>query len=337
MSNYKPTTRHLREVILYYFNNRKSSSEAHRMLLYAYGNGIISRGTCSNWYQSFEKGDFNLDKPTSRPLITREQEIEELLRWMLEDPGITQAEIAGKYGISQSKVSALVNSQEFNDKLKETGRDLKLEKITSRNPRREWEDKELVRLIHENPDISQRKLAKQLGLCQSTVSNRLKSLEIQNKLKEKGQRSTSKTPRREKEDKELVRLIHENPDITPRKLAEQLGFSRATVNRRLNSLEIQNKLKEKGQRSTLKTPRREREDKELVRLMNENPDITQRKLTEQLGLGLATVNKRINSPPNSGLISIKGILHQGNKLLFTGMLNLNVVVQAQMMLNALVA
>ncbi|GFW25306.1 hypothetical protein TNCV_5088711 [Trichonephila clavipes] len=43
MSAYEPNSRHLREVLIFYFNMKKSAAEAHRMLSNTYGEAAISK------------------------------------------------------------------------------------------------------------------------------------------------------------------------------------------------------------------------------------------------------------------------------------------------------
>ncbi|GFX62880.1 mariner Mos1 transposase [Trichonephila clavipes] len=42
MSAYEPNSRHLREVLIFCFNMKKSAAEAHRMLSNTYGEAAIS-------------------------------------------------------------------------------------------------------------------------------------------------------------------------------------------------------------------------------------------------------------------------------------------------------
>ena len=58
MSVYKPKSRHLREVLIFCFNMKKSVAEAHRMLSNTYGEAAISERTCREWFQRFKNGDF---------------------------------------------------------------------------------------------------------------------------------------------------------------------------------------------------------------------------------------------------------------------------------------
>ncbi|XP_015189883.1 PREDICTED: uncharacterized protein LOC107073703, partial [Polistes dominula] len=103
MSVYKPTMRHLREVLIYYFNSNAYASEAHEMLVHAYGEDIISKRTCERNFLLFRS----------------ERLIGELVRLRLKDPNITQADMGAIVGISLVTVSKFLRSQEYQNKLKE--------------------------------------------------------------------------------------------------------------------------------------------------------------------------------------------------------------------------
>ncbi|GFW18387.1 solute carrier family 23 member 1 [Trichonephila clavipes] len=61
MSAYEPNSRHLREVLIFCFNMKKSAAEAHRMLSNTYGEAAISERTCREWFQRFKNGGFDVE------------------------------------------------------------------------------------------------------------------------------------------------------------------------------------------------------------------------------------------------------------------------------------
>ena len=60
MSVYEPNSRHLREVLIFCFNMKKSAAEAHRMFSNIYDEAAISERTCHEWFQRFKNGDFDV-------------------------------------------------------------------------------------------------------------------------------------------------------------------------------------------------------------------------------------------------------------------------------------
>ncbi|GFT00526.1 solute carrier family 23 member 1 [Trichonephila clavipes] len=59
--DYDPNSRHLREILIFCFNMKKSAAEAHRMLSNTYGEAAISKRTCREWFQRFKNGDFDVE------------------------------------------------------------------------------------------------------------------------------------------------------------------------------------------------------------------------------------------------------------------------------------
>ena len=60
MSVYEPNSRHLREILIFCFNTKKSAAEAHRMLSNTYGEAAISERTYREWFQRFKNSDFDV-------------------------------------------------------------------------------------------------------------------------------------------------------------------------------------------------------------------------------------------------------------------------------------
>ena len=81
MSNFEPNKRHLRELLIYFFNLKKSAAEAHRFLLETYGEAALSERSCREWFQKFKNGEFDIeDKERSgRPKVYENAELEALL------------------------------------------------------------------------------------------------------------------------------------------------------------------------------------------------------------------------------------------------------------------
>jgi len=104
MSNFEPNKRHLRELLIYFFNLKKSAAEAHRLLVEAYGDAALSERSCREWFQKFKNGEFDVeDKERSgRPKVYEDAELEALLD---EDLCQTQKELAFTLGMTQQTIS----------------------------------------------------------------------------------------------------------------------------------------------------------------------------------------------------------------------------------------
>lgn len=109
MSKFKPNKRHLREILVYFFNIKKSAAEAHRLLVEAYGETALSERTCREWFQKFKNGDFDVeDKDRSgRSKIYENAELKELL---VEDSSQTQKKLALNLEVTQQAVSHRLKS-----------------------------------------------------------------------------------------------------------------------------------------------------------------------------------------------------------------------------------
>jgi len=55
------TKQYLREVLIFYFNWKKSAAEAHRMLVEIYGDTAPTDKSCREWFRRFKDGDFSVE------------------------------------------------------------------------------------------------------------------------------------------------------------------------------------------------------------------------------------------------------------------------------------
>lgn len=103
MESFVPNNRHLREVLLYFYNLKKSAAESHRLLVEAYGEHAFSDSMCRRWFRQFEDGIFDVDdaEREGRPKKFNDEQLEELLD---EDPCQTQAELAAVLNVDRSTV-----------------------------------------------------------------------------------------------------------------------------------------------------------------------------------------------------------------------------------------
>ena len=81
MSSFEPNKRHLRELLIYFFNLKKSAAEAHRLLVERYGKVALSEESCSEWFQKFKNGEFDIEdrERSRRPKVYEDVELNALL------------------------------------------------------------------------------------------------------------------------------------------------------------------------------------------------------------------------------------------------------------------
>ena len=59
MSNHIPTKHYLREVLILFFNSKKSTTESHRLLSETYGDYTSWIRTCEYWFRCFTSNDYD--------------------------------------------------------------------------------------------------------------------------------------------------------------------------------------------------------------------------------------------------------------------------------------
>ncbi|EGI69270.1 Mariner Mos1 transposase [Acromyrmex echinatior] len=93
MPSFEPNKRHLRELLIHFFNLKKSAAEAHRLLVEAYDEAALSERSCREWFQKFKNGEFDVEdkERNGRPKVYEDAELEVLLN---EGSCQTQKELA---------------------------------------------------------------------------------------------------------------------------------------------------------------------------------------------------------------------------------------------------
>ena len=95
MSSFEPNKRHLRELLIYFFNLKKSAAEswAYRLLVEAYDDAALNERSCRKWFQKFKNGEFDVENKerSGRPKVYEDAELEALLD---EDSCQTQKKLA---------------------------------------------------------------------------------------------------------------------------------------------------------------------------------------------------------------------------------------------------
>ncbi|EGI61409.1 Mariner Mos1 transposase [Acromyrmex echinatior] len=106
MSVYQPNSRHLREVLIFCFNMKKSAAEAHRMLSNSHGEAAINGRTCREWFQRFKNGDIDVeDRHSGREKVFEDAELETLLD---QESCQNQKELARSLRMTQQAISKRV-------------------------------------------------------------------------------------------------------------------------------------------------------------------------------------------------------------------------------------
>lgn len=104
MSKFEPNKRHLREVLLFAFNSKKSAAEAYRMIVEVYGESSLGETTCRDWFRRFKSGDFDVEDK-KRPGPAKKFEDQELEARLDEDSSQTQQQLADSLGVTHQAIS----------------------------------------------------------------------------------------------------------------------------------------------------------------------------------------------------------------------------------------
>lgn len=103
-----PKKEHLREVLLFMFNWKKSAIEAHKNIAEVYGEDAITVRACQKWFKRFKEGDFDLsNKDRGRP--PKQFEDDDLQALLDEDDAQTQKQLADTLGVTQQTISNRLN------------------------------------------------------------------------------------------------------------------------------------------------------------------------------------------------------------------------------------
>ncbi|UYV66559.1 hypothetical protein LAZ67_4002081 [Cordylochernes scorpioides] len=110
----EPKSAHLREVLLFAFNWKKSATKAHRMLEEVHGDHALSKSQCYRWFKKFQSGDFELDnEPRGKP--HQKFEDAELQALLDDDSTQTQEKLAKQLQVSQGSVSLQCDQKDIQD------------------------------------------------------------------------------------------------------------------------------------------------------------------------------------------------------------------------------
>jgi histone-lysine N-methyltransferase SETMAR len=104
MDSFVPNKRHLREVLLFCFNQKKKAAESYRLLQETYGEHAPTQKTCERWFQQFREGIFDVED-AERPGQPKKFEDEELEQLLDEDSCQTQSELASALNVDRSTVA----------------------------------------------------------------------------------------------------------------------------------------------------------------------------------------------------------------------------------------
>jgi len=94
------------ELLIYFFNLKKSASEVRRLLVEAYDDAALSERSCRERFQKFKNSEFDVER-SGRLKVYEDAELKALLD---EDSCQTQKELAFTLGVTQQTISHRLKS-----------------------------------------------------------------------------------------------------------------------------------------------------------------------------------------------------------------------------------
>ena len=110
MSSFEPNKCHLREVLIYFVNLKKSAAGAHRLLVEAYDKAALSERSCRDWFQKFKNDEFDVERSKN---VVEGRKCTKARNWkhyLNEDSCQTQEELALALSVSQQAISHRLKS-----------------------------------------------------------------------------------------------------------------------------------------------------------------------------------------------------------------------------------
>ncbi|KXN68024.1 hypothetical protein CONCODRAFT_109194 [Conidiobolus coronatus NRRL 28638] len=154
----------------------------------------------------------------------------------------------------------------------------------------------LIMLVNENPELNLSGLAKLAGTSRSTVSSRIKEINIDGEKviykKKSYQRGTERVT-----EEFVINLIKENPGLNLSELAKLADTSQSTISVRLRQINSNRPdddklILQKGVGKVKNSPKTI-SDEDLITLVNENPEFSMEKLANISGTSTGYISTRL--------------------------------------------
>ena len=100
MSDFIPGKKHLREVLLFLVNIKKTSAESCEILVEAYGHNAPSESICKQWFRKFKNHNFDLSDKEHEGAQKRFED-EDLEAIFDEDPCQSETQLAEALNVIQ--------------------------------------------------------------------------------------------------------------------------------------------------------------------------------------------------------------------------------------------
>jgi DNA-binding Lrp family transcriptional regulator len=281
----------LKSSLLKLLNEGKSEVEAIKEISKSRSSYEVVRKNADKWLEDFRSGNCNLiDKASDDPneKLTDEQ----IMDLINKNPDLSLEKISRLAKCSTSTIRDRIN------KLKNSGKSVNYSKKNGSK----FTDEYLIGLINKNPGLSIRQIAIQANIPPTTMRDRIKKLNNRGESVVYHKKETKKFT-----DEYLIEFVEKNPDLNMSEIARLLDTTQNSISTRIKKIRSEGKtikytnknFPELRLKANLK-PNPKLTDEYLIKLINENPDLSMNKLAVLADTSPVTLAKRIRQINSDG-------------------------------------
>jgi transcriptional antiterminator len=286
----------IKPLLAFYFGKGKSEVEAHEEIVKQYGPLAISLKKVNKWYMIFRSKDHVIS--TKKPAKSKKHMDDTIINLINDNPEISLNELATLTDTSNAFISRRLRYMDCDhgtvNQLKTT-----FQMLSPKPPpiQKKFTDEFLINLINENPGLSAYKLAELANCSRSTILARLKQINSSEE-RVKYNKKNFRNSNAKFTDELLINLINENPYLNMKELGELTDTTASTISLRIKRINSSRSDECKITLQKLHPKARELAEKFtdefLIKLVNENSDLTLKELAELIGTKTHYIKKRLN-------------------------------------------
>jgi transcriptional antiterminator len=206
---------------------------------------------------------------------------ESLIKIINENPGLNLKELAKLANCTVRVISARLK------KINADGEVVKYKMKSYKRRVKELSDEFIINLINENPNLYMSGLAKLAGISAKGLSNRLKKIDIDGEsayyrvnVNNKGAKLLT--------DESLIKIINENPDLNLMELTKLTNTKLGVISYRIKRINRNGDRVKYNKKTGYKFT-----DESFINLINSNPNLNIRELSELVGTTPETLSSRM--------------------------------------------
>ena len=194
-----------------------------------------------------------------KPKILYNIDKDEIAKWIINNPDKSYVEGAKVFGCSDTAFAHMA-------------RNLGFKRVQNIRINKE----KIIEIYKENPDLKMTQIAEKAGCAPMAVSNVLEEAGLREKIKQKIQ------------DKEFKKYLKKHPKATAKEMAEVFGVTEYAIAKAKHRILYG---PDKSTRNKDSKTKERADEKEILRLRDENPDWTVRQIAETAGFCLGSIGR----------------------------------------------